>query len=133
MRGIGADLHILSGGGLRKASDFYGRRISAAHLDADEGLFITLDDGTKVRLWDNAQKCCEHRYITCDDDLSKIIGGVLQRIEVKEVPDVETGYGAHEQLFVEVGTDECFITLTTHNEHNGFYSGFGLCIDEASE
>lgn len=133
MRGIGANLHILSGGSPRNPSDFYGRRISAAHLDADEGLFITFDDGTKVRLWDNAQSCCEHRYITCDDDLSKIIGGVLQRIEVKQAPDVETEYDVHEQLFVEVGTDECFIALTTHNEHNGYYGGFGLCIDEASE
>jgi hypothetical protein len=30
-----------------------------------------------------------------------------------------------------IGTDVGFITLTNHNEHNGYYGGFGLTITES--
>ena len=35
----------------------------------------------------------------------------------------------HETCFVEVATDDGFITLTNHNEHNGAYSGFVLTVE----
>jgi len=128
--GIGAMLHYLSGGSEHNASEFYGRRIVAAALSGNDpnGIELKFDDGTGIRVWDNGQSCCEHRYTTTDDDLSKIVGGVLRRIEAKDAPDVKDEYGEHEQVFVEIGTDECFVTLVTHNEHNGYYGGFGLTI-----
>lgn len=127
--GIGALLHYLSGGSRHNPSEFYGKRITAASKDDNE-LLLSFEDGTKIKLWDDGQSCCESRYMTTDDDLSKIVGGVLTRIEAKEGPETEGEYGeAHDQVFIEVGTDECFITVCTHNEHNGYYGGFGLTID----
>jgi hypothetical protein len=130
--GVGAMIHYLSGGTRHSASEFYGRRIVSAALDSGEspnGIRLSFDDGTVIRIWDDGQSCCESRYTTTDDDLSKIIGGVLRRIETKEAPNVADEYGDHEQVFVEIGTDECFVTLVTHNQHNGYYGGFGLTID----
>jgi hypothetical protein len=64
--------------------------------------------------------------MTTDDDLQSLIGGKLVRVEAKAAPDREDEYGEHEQVFVEVGTDKGLITIVNHNEHNGYYGGFGL-------
>jgi hypothetical protein len=129
---MGAMLYVLGGGSPQNPSDFYGRKISSAVLENDV-LTLKFEDGTAMRFWDGAQSCCESRYVTCDDDLSKLVGGELRNIEVKEGPceDGEGDYGdCHEQAFVEVATNECFVTLCTHNVHNGYYGGFGLCVEE---
>lgn len=140
--GFGAMIHFLGGGSKKNASDYYGRRITAAAMSTEPGyrsigdgqkeaLNLTFDDGVTIRLTDEGQSCCEHRYMTCDDDLSKLIGGKLAKIEVRDVKEESGEYGdEHEQAFVEVATDECFVTIVTHNEHNGYYGGFGLSIDE---
>lgn len=141
--GLGAMIHYLGGGSKKNASDYYGRKVTAVSTTTEPGyrsigngektgLNITFEDGVTIRLTDEGQSCCEHRYMTCDDDLSKLVGGKLTKIEVRELKDESdpTGYGDHEQAFVEVATDECFITVVTHNEHNGYYGGFGLSIDE---
>jgi len=136
--GMGAMIHQLSGGSRNNASDFYGQKIVAAELkkaddesrDAHDALILEFADGRKVSLWDDGQSCCEHRYMTIDDDLSKIVGGTLTRIECKEGRESkDDDYSEHEQVFIEIGTDDCFVTLCTHNEHNGYYGGFGLTLD----
>lgn len=99
----------------------------------EERLRLKLSGGKIIEIWDDAQSCCESRYITTDDDLATIIGGILVRIEAKDGPNIPDEYGEHEQVFVEVGTDKGFITLVNHNEHNGYYGGFGLTITETSE
>src|SRR5688572_26528754 len=81
--GVGALVHMLGGGSRHNASEFYGRTVIAAGL-SDERLSLTLEDGEIIQIWDDGQSCCESRYITCDDDLSKIIGGKLVRIETRE-------------------------------------------------
>lgn len=108
------------------AEQFYGRVIRAAQL-TDDVLTLTFSDGSTARVSDQGQSCCEHRYITCDDDLNKIVGDTLRKIEARDGTDTEGEYGeCHEKAFVEVATDKCFITLVTHNEHNGYYGGFDL-------
>ncbi len=128
--GIGSMLHYLSGGSRHNPDEFYGRKITSAALD-DNKLKLSFGDGTAIVLWDDGQSCCESRYITCDDDLNKIVGGELRRIEAKRTEDKADpeGWGDHEMVFIEIGTDECFVTICTHNEHNGYYGGFGLTID----
>jgi hypothetical protein len=139
--GIGTMLHFLGGGSEKNASDYYGRKITAVFTSTGPGyrsvgecekeaLNITFDDGVTIRLTDEGQSCCEHRFMTCDDDLSKLVGGHLRKIEVRELKEETVEYGDHEQAFVEIATDECFITVVTHNEHNGYYGGFGLSIGE---
>lgn len=122
-------LHYLGGGTRHSASEFYGKTIASAAMENDR-LKLSFTDGTLIEIWDDCQSCCEHRYMTCDDDLAKIIGGNLIRMDVKAGPEIKCKYGyEHEILFVEVATNECFITIATHNEHNGYYGGFGLTID----
>ena len=47
---------------------------------------------------------------------------------MKEGPEEANEWGdSHETMFVEIVTDGGdSVTLTTHNEHNGYYGGFWL-------
>lgn len=109
---------------------YLGRTIRAADFNEDR-LRLEFDDATIVEIIDNGQSCCERRYMTTDDDVSSLVGRKLLRIDVKDGPEEDEGEdGAHETCFVEVGVDDGFITLTTHNEHNGYYGGFALTIRE---
>lgn len=128
--GIGAALHMLGGGSQVDPKELIGRTVTAAWIGGDELLF-TLDGTDSYRLYDNGQSCCERRYTTCDDKPEDLVGGKLVNIEVKEVKAVEAEYDSHEQAFVEIRTDKAFITIVTHNEHNGYYGGFGLTIEKA--
>lgn len=130
--GIGAMLHYLSGGSKNDPAKYYGRTICAVEVK-DNRLRLTLDGPQTIEIWDDGQSCCEHRYMTCDDDLSSVVGHKLTRIEAKEAPGVSAEYDEHECVFVEVGTDKGFITVTNHNEHNGYYGGFGLTVTECED
>lgn len=127
--GIGAMLHILGGGSEQDPAKYYGREITAAVI-AGERLTLTFADGSEIQIWDDGQSCCESRYMKTDDAPDLLVGGKLARIEAKEAPDLKDEYGEHEQVFVEVATDKGFITLVNHNEHNGYYGGFGLTVTE---
>lgn len=128
--GDGAMLHALRGGSEHSASEYVGRGIVAASI-SDDRLRLSFADGKAIEIWDNGQSCCEHRYMRTDDDVSSLVGHTLTRIEARDAPDVEDEYGGvHEQVFVEIGTDAGFITIANHNEHNGYYGGFGLTITE---
>ena len=109
--------------------EYYGKKVESAEIK-DNRLNITFDDGVDISLWDNGQSCCEERYITCDDDVSSLVGGVLTDISVSDVTESGGDYDVHEIAFVKVVTDRFAITLTTHNIHNGYYGGFGLTITE---
>lgn len=87
--GIGAMIHILSGGSDHDPSEYYGNKIVAARLDKEadpERVEIVFDGGKTIHIWDNGQSCCESRYITCDDDWAVLIGGKLLAIETKPGP-----------------------------------------------
>jgi hypothetical protein len=128
--GLGAMIHWLSGGTQEPASKYYGREIADASL-SDDALAIHFTDGTRIRLTDKGQSCCENRYITSDDKAEELIGGKLVAIEVKDVAEKNGEYDdVHETCFVEVRTDKTTYTVVTHNEHNGYYGGFALDIAE---
>jgi len=127
--GIGAMLHYLSGGSENSAEKYYGKKIKDAKID-DNRLRLTFEDGVSIDVWDDGQSCCESRYMSTDDDLRALIGDTLTRIEAKQGPEIEHDYEVHEQAFVEIGTDKGFVTIVNHNEHNGYYGGFGLTITE---
>ena len=126
--GIGVMIHALGGGSPRNASDFYGRSILTAEIDDNE-LKLQFTDGSSARIWDDGQSCCEHRYMTTDDDLKSLVGHKLIRVEAKSGPNESADYDEHETCFVEIATDAGFVTITNHNEHNGYYGGFGLSMD----
>lgn len=136
--GIGAMLHYLGGGSEHAPTEYYGQKVRSAELITDgalpDRLRLGLSCGKSIDIWDDGQSCCERRYMTCDDDVKSLVGHALTRIEAKEGPAVDGEYGdLHEQVFVEVATDGGFITIANHNEHNGYYGGFGLTITETKE
>lgn len=95
--------------------------------DDNTALVFTFDNGFALVLSDDGQSCCEHRYLTSDDDLESLVGSQLVSISLREVTGVDDGdYGSHEQAFVVIQTTKASMTLVTHNEHNGYYGGFCL-------
>ena len=133
--GIGAMLHYLSGGSEHNAEEYVGQKVASAKLNTEtdpEYVEIAFEGGKTIRIMDAGQSCCESRYITCDDDFASLVGGTLLGIETKSVPDIEGEYEVHEQVFIEIKTDKGSVTFTTHNEHNGYYGGFGLTIEETN-
>ena len=103
-----------------------GKTISGLRLGEDDALHFEFSDGTKIKLFDDDQACCELRYMRTDDDLAAFIGAVLEDAEIKDAPDAEEEYGTHEVQFLEVKTSKGVFTMASHNEHNGYYGGF--CI-----
>ena len=127
--GMGAMLHMLGGGSDKDPKDYYGKVITDADINEDR-MIIELDGETTIKIYDNGQSCCEHRYITCDDNPKDLIGGVLSKIETSDSGEKEDDWETHEWVFIEVGTDKDHIKFCTHNEHNGYYGGFGLTVTE---
>jgi hypothetical protein len=102
-----------------------GKRISSLKLDED-ALHFTFEDGSKLKLFDDGQTCCEHRYMTSDDDLQSFVGSELVSAEIRDAPAPppdECGE-CHEVEFLVVSTSKGRFTVETHNEHNGYYGGF---------
>lgn len=129
MYGMGAMIQHLGGGSNESAEKYYGRKITKAEFGGDT-FTLTFDDGTTIDITDEGQSCCEHRYMTCDDDLSQLVGQTLKHIVVKETDERFGDYDAHEICFLEVQGDKGSVTFATHNEHNGYYGGFELNIAE---
>lgn len=103
--------------------------IVSAELDENK-LTLYFRDGDPVSVSDKRNAVSERRFITCDDDLRSFVGSRLLSISIKYGPTFAMSKGDSETAFVEVLTTSGAITLTTHNEHNGFYGGFDLCISD---
>lgn len=103
-----------------------GKQIRSVSLENDT-LYIVMEDDTSVAISDEGQSCCEHRYATCDDDLSQFAGAVLLGAEEKEVSgNSEDDWSEHDIMFVDFITTAGRFQLASHNEHNGYYGGFSL-------
>jgi hypothetical protein len=106
-------------------------RIIKATL-ANDRLYLYLAHGVQLIISDNAQSCCERRYMVCDDNVQDLVGSMLKDIELRDGGKEETGNenDLHETSFVHVITDTGSVVLCTHNEHNGYYGGFGIEIEQ---
>ena len=114
-------------------STHFGQVISDAKLiksgrhECNGALVLKFESGGQAEVFDAGGDCCENRYLTCDDDLSALIGGKLLSVECEAATSVDDEHGEpHEQMFVKVSTDKAVITLCTHNEHDGYYGGFDV-------
>ncbi len=126
--GIGAMLGMLTDNSQTVDAVKYaiGKKIKSIKLDGDN-LDITLDDDKILRMFDDGQSCCEHRYMTTPDNLDNYIGETIVDFELKNGPDAEGEYGeCHDIQFLEVKTDKDVIQFSNHNEHNGYYGGFSI-------
>lgn len=107
--------------------EFTGQKVTALVLDNETQLRITFESGRTVTIWDDGQSCCEHRYMSTDDDLSQFVGAAFLGHEVRAAPDQEDEYGeVSECQFLVILTDRGNIVFANHNEHNGYYGGFVL-------
>lgn len=115
---------------------YYGRKIvevartPASRYHGEESLFLKFEDGVSLRIYDAASYCCEHRFMTCDDDIQSLVGGNLVSIETKAGPTTEQEYDFDDIEFLEIRTDKSFITVANHNSHNGYYGGFEVALVE---
>lgn len=115
-----------------KSDEFVGKVITGIETLPDE-IKIDFQDGTKIRIYDGGQLCCERRYMTFDDDPADLLTKRWKHATVKGTKDltVDHDYDSHEVEFLEIMTEDgSHITIANHNEHNGFYGGFDLCIEE---
>jgi hypothetical protein len=131
--GIGVLIGLL-GGNEESVNAFkgaIGKKISALSLGEDDALHFVFEDGSKLKLFDDGQSCCESRYMRTDDDLNAFVGAELLSAVVREAPNEADEYGGHEVAFLVVTTSKGAFTMASHNEHNGYYGGF--CIRAAIE
>ncbi len=100
------------------------------HPTQENTFQIHFTNGNILEVADDGQSCCEHRYLTCDDDLDGLPGQTIVSIEVSGVglADDDGSGMDHEQAFVRIQFSRFAVTLCTHNEHNGYYGGFSLHV-----
>ena len=126
--GMGVMLNML--GGNDESVDAFtgaiGKTIAQLNLGQDDALHFVFDDGSKIKLFDDGQSCCESRYMRTDDNLEDFVGAKLLGAEIKEAPSEPDECGEHEVEFLEVQTDRGVFTMASHNEHSGYYGGFSI-------
>ena len=112
-----------------KISNSVGKEIAGVTL-LDSRLHFVFTDKTEVYVTDSGQDCCEMRYMTTDDDLSSFVGAKLLGLEIKDAPDTDVDGFVHEVQFLEIQTSKGVFTMANHNEHNGYYGGFCITVEE---
>lgn len=107
------------------SDDAIGKRIETVRLNDNE-LQLVFVDGSTLSLADEGQYCCEHRYLTCDDDLPSFTGETFVRWEVSGMEE-RAGGDVHEVHFlrIQLGSGS-MIVVESHNEHNGYYGGVSV-------
>jgi len=123
--GIGVMIQSLGGNEetVKAVKASLGKKISAIKLEND-CLSLTFKDNTVLTLRDSGQSCCEHRYMSTDDNFEDYVGGKLTDLELRDAPNIQAEYDEHEVQFLVVKTSKGQFTMANHNEHNGYYGGF---------
>jgi len=131
--GIGVMLHMLFDDGKETVAALLAaidKRIASICLGREgwpeDNLTLRFDDGSGIRLYDDGQSCCEHRYMTTDDDLQAFVGAKFVEAATQSAANQPDEWGEHEVAFLVVTTSLGAFTIETHNEHNGYYGGFWL-------
>lgn len=133
--GIGSKLFKICGGSKHSSAEYVGKVITGIETMPDQ-IKIDFQDGTKIRIYDAAQSCCERRYMTFDDGPADLLTKRWKHAMIKGTKDAsdDDEYNVHEIEFLEIMTEDgSHITIANHNEHNGYYGGFGLCIEEIKD
>lgn len=127
--GIGVMLGMLGGNAESVAAikDSLGKQIAALAM-TDKAIRITFADGSVLRLADEGQSCCEHRYMRTDDKLDDFIGATLTDASLVDAPTQRNDdeYDVREVQFLRLTTDKGVLVLSNHNDHNGYYGGFWI-------
>lgn len=92
----------------------------------DNVLLFTFTDGTRMKLFDDGQSCCEARWMHTDDKLIDFIGATLQGADIREGPTKDADDEPEESQFLIVSTSRGQFTVVNYNAHNGYYGGFWI-------
>ncbi len=88
--GLGVMLSMSSGNqNLAIISKSLGKTVLVTFMD-DDKLHIRFTDGTKIRIEDDGQSCCETRYMTCGDDLEYYKDASFLGVEISDAPSVKS-------------------------------------------
>ncbi len=77
--------------------------------------------------------------MVCDDDLTDLAGKELVSVEVNDArssameEELPNSYDAHEVSFLEIKANDIVVGFHFHNEHNGYYGGFHIQINEVGQ
>ena len=131
--GMGVILSFLGGDqetveALQWAKDKTIRGIEINSAADPNELRFSFDDGVLV-IYDDGQSCCEHRYLSNEDDLTGFYGAQFIDADLRDADEIEDEYGTHEVQFLLINTSIGTFTVETHNEHNGYYGGFYLRVE----
>ena len=131
--GLGVMIQMLGGNEetVNALKGAIGKKITKAELDGDYiKIWFGKDKG--IQIWDGGQSCCEHRYITTDDNPADLVGKKLTNIEIADAPDAEDSNddSPHEVQFLRIHAEDETVVFETHNEHNGYYGGFWIQVKE---
>jgi len=125
--GMGVLINML--GGNRDSVGAYqkgiGKKIEKITLKADV-LKLHFIGGGCLSFRDDGQSCCESRYMTTDDNLSKFTNTKFIEAAIENAPDRPVEYDEHNCQFLHVKTGKGSFTIETHVEHNGYYGGFSI-------
>lgn len=126
--GMGVMISMLGGNAesVNAIQSCLNKTIVSLTLGEDNALHFVMDDGTKMKMFDDGQSCCESRYMRTDDKLADFIGAQLLGAEIKPAPSLQVEYGDHEVEFLDVKTSKGVFQICSHNEHNGYYGGFSI-------
>lgn len=127
--GLGVMLNMLGGNkeSVETLQSSLGKTIKELKLE-DNYLTIKFGD-SGIRIHDAGQSCCEVRYMVTDDNLDEFVDSELIGIEILDTVQSEDDYGLHEVQFLHIKTDIGDVVFSNHNEHNGYYGGFGIVVE----
>jgi hypothetical protein len=125
--GLGVMIQSLGGNEetVKAIKESLGKHIVNIVLESDS-LAIHFEDKTVLYLQDEGQSCCEHRYMTTDDDLSEFCDSQFMDVELADGENKDDEYGEHEIQFLNIKTSKGTFQMANHNEHNGYYGGFWI-------
>lgn len=129
--GLGVMIEMLAGNkeSAKTFAGAIGKKIVELRLD-DNKLIFVFKDGSSIFIQDLGQSCCEQRYMRTDDNLNDYIGAKLLGAGIKNAPNLPDTSGEHEIQFLEITTSKGSFTMSNHNEHNGYYGGFAIRVEE---
>lgn len=104
--------------------------IKKIELTRENFIIITFKDALSITFYDDGQQCCEDRFITCDDNLDDFVGSAYLDYEIVEIAPLYDYEDSEDIQFLNIKTDRGVIQFVTHNNHNGYYSGFNIVVED---
>lgn len=105
-----------------------GKKIASIEV-SDVRLTVLFEGGDSLCAEDMGQDCCEERYMRTDDDVESFVGSSFVGVVLREGPCTGHPGDMHTDVqFLEVLTSGGPLTVSSYNDHNGYYGGFDVVL-----